>query len=159
MHLPRFLHRKPSVLEAFSLFWLICFVQVRSLLILNPRYFPLSTTCTCVFIKGVGRLVVLTSSWDAIGWPHFSGWKHISHFLSYSSNEVRSFCNKPPSFWCDGKGDSYWENVGRFNVDASGRSMEKAKRSNGFITVPWGYSRYHVKRIRLVVFQYHRLFC
>lgn len=75
----------------------------------------------------------------------------------YSSNEVRSFCNKPPSFWCDGKGDSYWQKVGHFDVVASGRSMVKAKKSNGFITVPWGYSRYHVKRIRLVIFQYHRL--
>jgi hypothetical protein len=38
----RFRLRKPRVLEAFPIVWLMCFVQVRSLLMVTPRYFPLS---------------------------------------------------------------------------------------------------------------------
>jgi hypothetical protein len=36
--------RAARVLEAFPVVWLMCFVQVRSLLMVTPRYFPLSTT-------------------------------------------------------------------------------------------------------------------
>jgi hypothetical protein len=80
--LPRFLLRKPRVLEAFTIVWLMCFVQVGSLLMVTPRYLPLSTTsrvCPC-------NVHDVWWNWHLPGTlitMHFSGWKHICHFLYF----------------------------------------------------------------------------
>jgi hypothetical protein len=67
------------------------------LLMVTPRYFPLSTTsrvwpCNVYDVWWNWRLpgTLIT--------VHFSGWKHICHFLSHSSSDDRSFCRSTASW-------------------------------------------------------------
>ena len=90
VHCPRFRGRNPRVLDALDATASTCLCQLKSSLMVRPRYFPLSTASrvwpwslytVCLSCR---LLVLMWMTW------HFSGWNFICHFLSHSSKARRS---------------------------------------------------------------------